>query len=149
MQLGKQLPPSQIFAISSYQYRRTIIFLDKMSESFDPFFNLISTGFSLADTSKSTPTSRTRFTDSIPKHPPQTSSQSQPDFNPFMNSINSSTFNQNHNSTPPSSFNPFRNSIPSSAQYRNSTNSSAFDQRHNSTPPSSFNPLQNSIATSR
>ena len=125
-----------------------------MSKSFDPFLNSISMKFSLADTSKSTPTSRTRFTNSIPKQPPQASSQSQSDFNPFMNSINSSAFNQNHNSTPPLSFDPFRNSISSSAQYynstsfdlsRNSTNSSAFNQRHNSTPPSSFNPLRNSI----
>ena len=129
-----------------------------MSESFNPFFNSISTEFSLADTSKSAPTSRTRFTNSTSKQPLQASSQSQPDFNLFMNSINSSAFNQNYNSTPPLSFDPFRNSISSSAQYynstsfdlsRNSTNSSAFNQCYNSTLPSSFNPLQNSTAASR
>src|SRR5437763_4550564 len=125
-----------------------------MSESFNPFFKSISTEFSLPHTTKSAPTSRTLFTNSTPKQPLQASSQSQPDFNPFMNSINSSAFNQNHNSTPPLSFDPFRNSISSSAQYYNSTSfdpsrnlttSSAFDQRHNSTPPSSFNSLRNSI----
>src|SRR2546421_303309 len=129
-----------------------------MSESFNPFFNSISTEFSLADTSKSAPTSRTRFTNSTSKQPLQASSQSQPDFNLFMNSINSSAFNQNHNSTLPLSFDPFRNSISSSAQYynltsfdlsRNLTNSSAFNQCYNSILPSSFNPLWNSIPAPR
>jgi hypothetical protein len=83
-----------------------LLFLNKMSESFDPFFN------SLANASPAS-----RFINSILRQPSQASSQSQPGFDPFRNSmIRLFAFNQNRNSTPPSNFDPLRNSISAPRQ---------------------------------